>query len=391
MVSCARASHRRREPRWRGHGPLRRAALPLGLSAVLALSCAPPPRPPLVRYEGSLGIEIEAPKPGARLTLRDLEVAVRGRARLPWAQPLEPVEVFVLIEASESTRRPSGWDVDGDGEVGFDPYRVLPGLEPGALRCTDPEDSVLHAELAAAARLLDHVQAGTDRVGLAFFSQDAVPDGRLPAQDGATVALGSAFRAHRAALEWAKTDASPTLTAGEALERARRALRSGRPTARRILLTLRAHATEPSLPSSGDGFETVTLAVHDQGDGAPKLRRPVDVLGWLAPRESGRQATLTIANDSLGPRADDAFLARDGRFSGSIPVGGGSNRVRVAIRGEGASGAARFAIDVEPDLPTYWELLQQLGEIQRRNQELIRLVEDVEERGAGEIEIRVGP
>jgi hypothetical protein len=387
MSSCERAS---RLPCESSSGLARTAAalLAAGL-ATFALACAMPPAPPLIRHEGPLGIEVESPRPGSTLALRALRVPVRGRARLPSDFAIELLDVFVLVDVSEATRHPSGFDVDGDGEVGFDPHRVLVDLEPGGLLCTDPEDSIRHAEVAAVHRLLDHLDEATDQLGLAFFSGAATAK-----SDGtATLPLGSRFEDVRSALEGALAEEQPARSLGEAVGTAQEALQAGRSSARRILLLLQASPEgrrEWSLP---DGIEAASYAVSGVGRssrGLRPLRRPVDVLAWLAPPSRSGDASLAIANASLGSQAGDAFLARDGRFSGWIGVQAGSNRLRVSARdGQGKAGMAEFAIDVQQELPSHWELLQELEETQRRNQALIRLIEEVEERKPGEIEIRL--
>jgi len=370
-----------------GHPGIGAAFLAAGL-ATFALACAMPPAPPLIRHEGSLGIEIESPRPGSTRALRTLRVPVRGRARLPSNSAIEPLDVFVLVDVSETTRRPSGFDVDGDGEMGFDPHRVLVDLEPGGLLCTDPEDSIRHAEVAAVRRLLDHLDGATDRLGLAFFSERAAPE----SEDGTTLPLGSRFEDVRSSLERGLAEEQPAHSLKDAMGTARRALQGGRSSARRVLLVLQASpkSREWRLP---DGIEAVTFAVTGAGRGSRglrPLRRPVDALAWLAPQGRSGGGSLVIANSSLGSQAGDAFLARDGRFSGSVGVRAGSNRLRVSAGdGKGKAGAAEFGIDVEQELPSHWELLQELEEVQRRNQALIRLIEGVEERRPGELEIRL--
>lgn len=391
MSSSAPAERLPVERRNSGLGlPYLRAAWFAAGLATFVSACAVPPPPPLVRREGTLGIEIESPAPASTLTLRTLEIPVRGRVRLASMRAPEPVDVFVLVDVSEATRSPSGLDVDGDGEVGFDPHRVLVGLEPGGIVCTDPEDSILHAERAAVQRLLDHLDVGRDRVGLAFFSTRPGPATPSPGDGG--LPLGSRFEDVRTALERDSGDETPAHSFEEALRTGERALQGGRAAAHRALLVLQASPAEGPTGPSTDEFEVVPFAVTGAGrsaHGVRPLRRPVDVLAWLAPLDASDGGSIAIANDSLGSRAGDAFLARDGRFSGRVGVRAGSNRLKVSARVGASAGAAGFDLDVVQDLPTPWELLQQLEETERRNKALIRLIEGVEERGPGELEIKI--
>lgn len=380
MSSCESASRIPR-PRTRRLG-VALAVLPAGW----LLACAAPPVAPPIRYEGPLRIVVQSPRPGSSLGLRDLRVRVRGRAKLSSAGEAEPLDVFLLVDVSPGTRLPSGLDVDGDGEVGFDPHQVLMDLEPGGLRCTDPEDTILQAEVAAARRLLDHLSGRTDRVGLAFFSE--APAG---ARGGAILPLGTPIPRVRGALAGALDGSPRGMALDDAMRIAGDALARGRPAARRAVLTLRASAGDDPPPEPPRGVESVTLAVTGRDARHPRsLRRPLDALAWLAGPDASGPGTLGITNTSLRATGADAFLGRDGRFSGWIPVRDGGNRLRVEARDVGGrSGAAVFDLRVAQELPSHWEMLQQLGEIQRRNQQLIRMIETVEERGPGELEIRI--
>ncbi|MBW2400529.1 MAG: hypothetical protein JRG80_14805, partial [Deltaproteobacteria bacterium] len=103
----------------------------------------------------SVRIAIESPLPGAPVRNKVHQAPIRGNAMADGERPAD-FDVVLIIDVSGSTKIASGVDVDGDGEVGFDPYLELvpPGTYPPDLRNTDPGDSILAAEISAARALL---------------------------------------------------------------------------------------------------------------------------------------------------------------------------------------------------------------------------------------------
>ena len=79
---------------------------------------------------------------------------------------------MIVLDVSQSTQYPSGADVDGDGVVGENPAEGLyaPGEFPEGTVCTDPDDTILAAEVAAARALVRSLSAERARVGLVTFS-----------------------------------------------------------------------------------------------------------------------------------------------------------------------------------------------------------------------------
>jgi len=98
------------------------------------------------------------------------------------------LDVVIAIDVSKSTSFPSLRDVDGDGRVGEtplwlyrDPQRFNSSYSPDPdSYSTDPDDSVLALELAAA-RVLAHdlYKSGAD-VGIVSFSGDVDPSTAVP-------------------------------------------------------------------------------------------------------------------------------------------------------------------------------------------------------------------
>ncbi len=85
-------------------------------------------------------------------------LALRGRRRR--------FDLMIVLDTSTSTSLPSGVDVDGDGRVG-QRVRVGDVSDPAS---SDPDDSILAAEVAAARRLLTSLDPRSTRVGVIRFS-----------------------------------------------------------------------------------------------------------------------------------------------------------------------------------------------------------------------------
>ena len=94
-------------------------------------------------------------------------LGARGRGGL-WESTLH--DVIIAIDESPSTFLPSGTDLDGDGEVGIERISSGRGLNRSS---TDPEDTVLRAEVQAAWALIRQLDPKTTRVGIVTFASEA--------------------------------------------------------------------------------------------------------------------------------------------------------------------------------------------------------------------------
>jgi hypothetical protein len=119
----------------------------------------------------AVAIDISSPTAGEIVRNRVHVAAIRGIARSGVQDPLD-FDVMIAIDVSKSTRFPSGIDVDEDGDVGFNPHEELiaPGTYHEDVVCSDPDDSILSAEIQAARMLIDSLTAGRSRVGVLTFS-----------------------------------------------------------------------------------------------------------------------------------------------------------------------------------------------------------------------------
>jgi Mg-chelatase subunit ChlD len=124
-----------------------------------------------VRPAEGIRLAIDTPADGGTASAPIHMLELRGTAIAAGERPSD-FDIVIVIDVSQSTRAASGADVDGDGEIGENPQLglFLPGEFPEDLWSTDPEDTVLAAEVAAARSLLESVDPRRVRVGLVSFS-----------------------------------------------------------------------------------------------------------------------------------------------------------------------------------------------------------------------------
>jgi len=128
-----------------------------------------------VKAIGDLWLQIDHPSAGA--VFGDQHGAfVAGRALAPLGE-YRRLDVVLVLDVSDSTREPSGADVNGNGVIGE--HR---GGGVGAflgLGSNDPGDSILAAEVAAARRLVERLDPRSTRIGIVTFAGEPPVDGIL--------------------------------------------------------------------------------------------------------------------------------------------------------------------------------------------------------------------
>jgi hypothetical protein len=114
---------------------------------------------------------IEQPITGGLVESKLHMAEIRGTATAAGEAPSR-FDVMIAIDVSQSTKAASGADVDGDGEIGENPHEGLyaPGEYPDDVWSTDPDDTILAAEVTAARALLESVDPTRIRMGLVTFS-----------------------------------------------------------------------------------------------------------------------------------------------------------------------------------------------------------------------------
>jgi hypothetical protein len=118
--------------------------------------------------ESRVQLEIEYPADGAVVGRSACGLFVAGRA-VAHERLLRRFDLAIVIDTSGSTMGPSGADIDGDGSVGAI-VRVPLGFGRAEPQSSDPGDSILAAEVAAARRLLALVDRRLTRVTVVTFS-----------------------------------------------------------------------------------------------------------------------------------------------------------------------------------------------------------------------------
>lgn len=123
---------------------------------------------PAAARGGALAVELQEPSPRATVKLSVPFVEVVGRARLG---ELVGHDVVIALDLSESSHHPVGTDLDGDGNVGKLRMSFHRRLQTRPVRwTTDPEDTVIAAELAAARIAVERLGGRGCRLGLITFS-----------------------------------------------------------------------------------------------------------------------------------------------------------------------------------------------------------------------------
>ncbi len=399
----------------------RSTALAIGLALLGASAFADD----VANVEGSaVRIAIDEPKPGAPVSNSVHQAPIRGSAFTEGNRRLA-IDVMIAIDVSGSTRAASGVDVDGDGEIGFDPHveQVPPGTYPADMRSTDPQDSILAAEITAADALLRNLDPTQVRVGVLSFGGEVNPVTLRQAAYGQQdawleVPLTSDFDQVRRALQGilARGPRGGTnFAAGIRLAVTELAGLNGarstpRPEAAKILMFLTDGV--PSFPfgSSRDSdpgdteaaigaarvahkagivINTYSLGMNALDDpvAATEMSRltlgtftpvknPGDVITYLQGVTFASVEDVIFTNLTTSEISEDVRLLPNGSFSGYVPVREGINRVRVtALATDGSEGYTEFDLDFEVSGQTSRELTLELDRIRKQNRDLQLLVE----------------
>lgn len=304
-------------------------------------------------------------------------VEVRGQAA---ARELGEHDLVLVLDLSESSLLPSGWDVDGDGPKGrTDPALLArltarPEFPPNLvarLGEADFDDSVLAATLAAARALITRLESGggRHRIGIVVFSDRA----RTVAELGAS----------RAALDAALGEIRDTFyrelrgtNFGDAIGVAQLMLqpdsaqgRTGPPAGRDQAILLLSDGA-PTLPPHGDRarqhalyaasaaaaagirvfpFELSRTAgragvleeiAARSGGRFERLERPGDAIARLRRTDLAGLEELRITNATTGAPARALRTFPDGSFDAFVELAPGANRIEIRVRTTNGRSAA---------------------------------------------------
>jgi hypothetical protein len=369
-------------------------------------------------------IEIESPQGGEPVRNKVHQAPIRGSASTDTSGPSN-FEVMIVFDVSGSTKSASGVDVDADGTIGINPHVELlpPGTYPPEVLSTDPDDTILAAEVRAANALLEALDPARVQVGVISFSGEMDPlSGRRASYDQqdawVEVPLTHDFDRVRTVLPGILArgpHGGTNFAAGIRLAITELAGLSGarsqpRPDARKVILFLTdGLPTFPfgtgSVPDAGDteaalnaarlahkaGIVINTYALGPNALTDPiaatevaritlgtymPVQNPGEIISFLQGVSFANIDDVVFTNLTTREVSYDVKLAPDGSFSGFVPVREGHNRVRVtALASDGTSGSVELNLDFETSGLTERELALELERIRRRNKELMLLIE----------------
>jgi Mg-chelatase subunit ChlD/tetratricopeptide (TPR) repeat protein len=314
-------------------------------------------------------LEVASPEEGTRVRGGSGWTLVAGRG---WLSEAALHDVVVAIDESASTHSPTGSDLDGDGIVGKE--RRLWALVPDSAS-SDPEDTVIRAELEAARVLIRQLPERTTRVAIVTFAGRA----NLLAPLGTPSAALLALERYEVHVDPTGTSLALALAASveEFIARAERGVRRQRT----ILLLSDGHPTIPTEREGqrdalrvADQLGEIGIPVHAFALGEKALEKP-DFYRLLAERSEGRFVpvarpgevvshladlhltgldAVAIRNETSGEGARALRLFPDGSFDGYVPLVEGPNTIAITAALEGGRGldAKRTVHFERPAQPT---------------------------------------
>src|SRR5512145_2686503 len=125
--------------------------------------------------ETRVHVDVELPPEDVAIADSACGVFVAGRARALRGEA-QRFDVAIVLDTSRSTIEPAEADIDSDGDIGA--ATLLPVVSSFEVGCTDPGDSILAAEVAAARELLRGLDPRSTRVALVRFAGDVPGEGR---------------------------------------------------------------------------------------------------------------------------------------------------------------------------------------------------------------------
>ena len=390
----------------------------------LAEEAAPIQGAPRAAPDQGIRVLVESPAAGKTVESPTHMAEVRGSAIAAGDRP-QHFDVILAIDVSQSTRHASGSDVDGDGEIGEDPHLGLyaPGEFPDDVYSTDPEDTILSAEIAAARALLDGLAGGRTRVGLVTFSGAVdLETGRQKSRDQQDaelhVALTDDFAQVEAALDrvlargphGATNFAAGIRLATRELAGLSGAVSAPAPGAQRVILFLtdglptfphgQATVEDPGDLEAAVGAARVAksagIRINTYAIGPTALARPMGAtevaratLGTFTPviEPAGIVAALqsvsfanvedvAIVNLTLREDTPDVRLNPDGSFVGYVPVQEGANRLLVnAVASDGSEANVELSFDFKLAKSEGRMLERELADLRELNRNLLLHVE----------------
>jgi len=322
---------------------------------------------------GAAGLKVEILSPkNKHVTQRQNSILVTGKV-VSEAARSENVDIMFVIDISGSTVKYAGMDLQkyqlqgdapaGESDAGYSPM--------GDLR-----NSVLEAEIGAARRVLEQLDAKTTRVGIVTFSAGAVvvqpltqdfdavrhgldsvmaagPHGGTNMVEGIRTGIvelmglgASAKRPDAVKSQILLTDGFPTLpieSGGRAApENTDLAINTAR-LAGKAGIKVHVFALGKEALSYTRAAEGIA---RESGGTYTPVSRAADVLALIDNVSVVGVDHVQIVNETTRQKAAQTRLASDGFFSAAVPVAEGSNQITVIARGSDGS-VGRQSITVE--------------------------------------------
>jgi hypothetical protein len=366
-------------------------------------------------------LEIEYPPEGSVVNGSACGVFVAGRALVHRGESPR-LDAVIVIDTSRSTVEASGADLNGNGVVG------APRVERQGVvlieRNSDPGDSILAAEVAAARLLLQGLDMRRTRVAVVTFAGEA--PNASPQHKSATTVVPLTFDQRQIDLALmhvlgsspsGRTDMAAGLKQAVHELQFQRSASSPNPGSERVVVFFTDG--QPTLPFGPEFKRRNILAVFDAADAAARagiriesfavgsdaLEGPVAVVE-MAARTGGsftpvpRPGDLvelvkdlsftglrdvTVRNITTGAAARPFRLAADGSWIGFVQMDPGLNRIELMARaGDAVTKTRTLEVHLDPakpppaPLPIYVVQRNELLEVCLRDARHLRL--SLEER-----------
>jgi hypothetical protein len=340
----------------------------------------------------TLKLEIEEPADGSIVGSPE-GAFLAGRA-LALLGEFKRFDVVIVLDTSSSTSASSGADINGNGIVG------ATGLS-GIFKQTDPGDSILAAEVAAAKNILKALDPRNTRVGLVTFAGAADqydPYTRQVYSDNAPDAITeeplttnyeriekSLDRVYKRGPEGQTNMTAAVRLAVSELKGFRGGMSKPDPGSQKVVLFFTDGTPTAPFPTefSGENTRSVLRAasqarradvqVHTFAIGPDALNGPVACVqlaaytgGYFTAVSSpgdlpavvetvnfANLETLEIRNLTNGEGASETLINADGSFGALVPVQAGLNRLEVSAKAtDGTSTKAEVTVSYAPGAPS---------------------------------------
>jgi hypothetical protein len=343
----------------------------------------------------NIQLQIDFPEDGATIKDSICGAFVSGRA-LAHHGMLRRFDVVIVIDTSRSTVDPTGADINGNGIIGRPRLGKIGSIfDVGS---TDPGDSILSSEIAAARHLLHGLDPRSTRVGLVRFAGDPPGSGgsifrRAPNRPAVTLvpltndysrvemALNNlllddpAGSTHIAAgvdqamveltglpgsqsekdpesekVVFFFTDGRPTLPYGPQFEsdNVRAVLRAANRASR---MHVRIHSFAIGPDALEGPMATIEMANRTDGYFTP-VRHPGDLVDVVDEVSFANLSEVRVHNTTTKADADPFRTTVDGTWGGFIKLQPGANLVEIMARADdGTEMTATLSLTFEPEAP----------------------------------------